>query len=97
MPQANPTGPSATDVTEEFDPNLIRRIIEYIRDFADLAYSRNKDVEVVGEPDDAGRRQHLVLRSPDGNRWRILVDDAGVLSTELVPFNPGLFGPTNKI
>jgi hypothetical protein len=86
MPQANPVGPTVTDVTEEYDPAFLRRIIEYLRDRAELTYVRNQDVDIVGQPDDAGRRPSLILRSPDGNSWRVLVDNAGALSTELVPF-----------
>ena len=86
--QGNPLPFSATDVTEEFDPNLIRRIIDALRSINNLAYREGSDVRIVGAPDAAGRRQHLYLRSPDGNTWQVNVDDAGLLSTTLVPFNP---------
>jgi hypothetical protein len=94
MVQANPLGPTATDVEEDYDPGLIREIIEFVRFLQENTYSKTQNVEVVGQPDSAGRRQHLVLRSPDGNSWRVLVDNVGVLSTELVPFDPGVAPPT---
>jgi len=37
-----------------------------------LNFKRNKDVEIVD-----GR---LILRSPDGTRWSITIDNAGVIS-----------------
>ena len=92
--QANPLAPTATDVESEYDPNVIRRIIEFMRSFQESAYVDYKDVVISGEPDIAGRRPHLVLRSPDGNLWRVEVDNAGALSTTLIPFDPGIRGAT---
>jgi len=92
--QGNPLGPTVTDVKEEYDPNVIRRLVEYIRALEDNLYFRNQNLDVAGAPDNAGRRPHLVLRSPDGNMWQVEVDNAGALSTTLIPFAPSLRGPT---
>ena len=90
--QGNPLSITATDVAEEFDPNLIRRIVEFLQGVDRYNYSSLKDVEIVGEPDAAGRSPHLILRSPDGNRWQVNVDNAGVLSTTMITFSPGTRG-----
>jgi len=44
----------------------------------DAVYRRDQDVEISGGP--TARSQRLVLRSPDGNRWSIEVDNAGAIS-----------------
>lgn len=88
--QGNPLGPSVTDVKEEYDPNVIRRLVEYIRALEDNIYFRNQNLDISGAPDAAGRRPHLILRSPDGNLWQVEVDNAGALSTTLIPFSPAV-------
>lgn len=42
-----------------------------------LAYKRLEDVELGGG-------QRLILRSPDGTRWAIEVDDMGALSASSI-------------
>ena len=88
--QGNPLGPTVTDVKEEYDPNVIRRLVEYIRALEDNLYFRNANLAVTGAPDEAGRRPHLILRSPDSNLWQVNVDNAGALSTTLIPFSATL-------
>lgn len=88
--QGNPLGLTVTDVEQEYDPNVIRRLVEAIRDIYEHAHSDRKNVEIVGAPDSAGRRTHLVLRSPDGNLWQVDVTDAGALITTLIPFDPAV-------
>jgi len=84
MVQANPIPATATDVEEEYDPNVIRRIIEYLRQTEEVTYTSLADVIIGGNPDSAGRKTKLVVRSPDGSFWSVEVDDAGVLSTVLL-------------
>lgn len=97
--QANPISLSTTDVEAEYDPTVIRRIIEAVRDIYENTYSTRQNVEIVGAPDAAGRRTHLVLRSPDGNHWQVNVDNAGALSATLIPFDAVLQtrGPTSLL
>lgn len=87
MPQGNIQVPSINDENPDWDPAYIRRLTEYLRERELLGYDQTKDVLITGEPDSAGRRPHLVLRSPDGNYWRVTVDNAGVLSTTAVDPN----------
>ena len=97
--QGNPIAISPTDVEEEYDPTVIRRLVEAIRDIYEHTYSDRQNVEIVGAPDQAGRRTHLVLRSPDGNHWQVEVDNAGALLTTLIPFDAVLQtrGPTSML
>jgi hypothetical protein len=97
MAQANPQGLTSTDVESEYDPNVIRRIIESMRQTSILSYQRDRDVDIVGAPDSAGRRPHLVLRSPDGSLYRVLVDDVGVLSTEAAPVDRSVSAPLGPL
>ncbi|RLC08837.1 MAG: hypothetical protein DRI24_22750 [Deltaproteobacteria bacterium] len=83
--QGNPLGPTVTDVKEEYDPNVIRRLIEYLRTLEENIHFKNQNLSVVGAPDAAGRRPHLILRSPNGNLWQVEVDNAGALGTTLLP------------
>lgn len=69
------------DIASEYEPAQLRAVVESIRTLQVNGYSRFQDVLIAGEPDSAGRRPHLVLRSPDGNLWRVEVDNAGALST----------------
>lgn len=81
--QGSPLGAQETDVKEDYDPSLIRRIIATQRWFAVSAQFRFKDVELTGRqelPDGSVRQTHLIMRSPDGNYWELRVDNAGALS-----------------
>jgi hypothetical protein len=85
--QGNPLPFSSTDVESEYDPNLIRQIIQALREVNDYAYRESRDVRIIGEPDSAGRKPDLYLRSPNGQIWRVdVADTTGALSTTLVTF-----------
>lgn len=84
MPQGTIPLPSVNDENPNWDPAYIRRLTNYLRERELIGYDMTKDVLITGEPDNAGRRPHLVLRSPDGGYWRVTVDNAGVLGTESV-------------
>jgi len=60
--------PNSTERYDQLDQNMTRNIIE--RD--DLQnFKRNQDVEV---------RTRLILASPDGTRYQIVVSNLGVLT-----------------
>jgi len=50
-------------------------------------YLENNDLDVRKKRTDVelGPGEKLVLRSPDGHRWSIVVSNAGALSTVLLP------------
>ena len=51
------------------------------------AYLRGRDLEINLAPvaNAGGRVPRLILRSPNGTRYSVVVDNAGVLSTEVLP------------
>ena len=63
---------------DRYDRRWAAELKRVLDAFMGRAYVAGKDVEL-----EAGAS--VVLRSPDGTRWRIKVDNAGALSTELAP------------
>jgi hypothetical protein len=85
--QGNPLPFSSTDVESEYDPNLIRQIVQALLDLNEGAFIRGGDVQIIGAPDSAGRKPDLYLRSPNGQIWRVdVANTTGALSTTLVTF-----------
>jgi hypothetical protein len=63
---------------------LIRYVQELevtLRELNDESYLRSNHVEIYGNPDAGGRQPLLILRSPDGTRFAVSVDNAGALAT----------------
>ncbi len=60
---------------ERYDQQYIAQAMDDIARAVEKAWSRGEDVVLVGSKD------RLVLQSPDGSRFRVTVDDAGVLGT----------------
>lgn len=63
------------NLPREFDPAEWKRQLDVLDS---EVYKKQKDVEITSG--DANRQQRLVLRSPDGTRWSVTVDNMGVLS-----------------
>ena len=77
---------------DEYDRETFQRLLEYIRELEEAAYMRNAHVEIYGDADSGSRQPELVLRSPDGTRYAVVVAN-GVGSTSYKP--PGK-GSTSK-
>lgn len=60
---------------DRYDPGYLAQTIDEIARAVEKAWARGEDVVLVGT------RDRLVLQSPDGSRFRVTVDDAGVLGT----------------
>lgn len=84
MPQGRIPIPSPTDVGDEFDAALLRRLIDFLRERDHVTYNSLQDVLITGAPDDVGRKPRLILRADDDTYWSVVVDGAGALSTEQV-------------
>lgn len=62
--------PNATD---KYDPTTINQMNLLIEQADDLNHKKNQDVEVGAA--------RLILKSPNGTRYSITVDNAGTLGT----------------
>jgi hypothetical protein len=67
----------------EYDRETFQRLLDYIRELEEVTFKRNAHVEIYGDQDSGLRQPELVLRSPDGTRYALVVDNAGVLSTQV--------------
>lgn len=72
---------SLPEAKETYDKEDLQAVIRYIRELEAAAYLRYNHVEIHGNPDAGGRQPLLILRSPDGTRYAVSVDNAGNLST----------------
>lgn len=73
---------SLPQAQDEYDRETFQRLLEYIRDLEEVVYKRNSHVEIYGEADSGTRQPELVLRSPDGTRYALVVANGGALSTQ---------------
>lgn len=67
---------------EEYDKPTMQLLLEYIRRLEQASYLRNTHLEIYSPPDSGGRQPLLILRSPNGTRFSVHVDDAGNLYTQ---------------
>lgn len=72
---------SLPEAKAEYSQEDLQAVIRYIRELEAAAYLRYNHVEIHGSPDAGGRQPLLILRSPDGTRYAVSVDNAGNLST----------------
>jgi len=79
----NPTGSnfSIPEAKEKYSQEDFSALIRYIQELEAAAYLRFNHVEIYGNPDGGGRQPLLILRSPDGTRYAVSVDNAGTLVT----------------
>lgn len=67
-------------VPEQYDRNFMLEVLRHIQEQEERTYRNDADVEISGDADSGGRAPRLILRSPDGERWDITVDNAGAIS-----------------
>lgn len=60
---------------DRYDPVVFAQAMDEIARAVEKAWARGEDVVLVGT------RDRLVLQSPDGSRFHVTVDNAGVLGT----------------
>lgn len=65
---------------EDYDKETFQRLLDYVKELEDLTFHRNSHVEVYFQEDSGGRSTDLILHSPNGTRYAIRVDNAGVVS-----------------
>jgi hypothetical protein len=75
------SGLSLPQAQDEYDPQTFQYLLDYLRDLEEASYLRNTHLEVWSPPGAGGRQPEFILRSPDGARWLIRVDNAGNLTT----------------
>jgi hypothetical protein len=75
-----PTDFSLPEAKEKYDRQDFQAIVDYIRALEKAVFQRHQHLEVFSPEDVGGRQPFLILRSPDGTRWSITVDDLGVIS-----------------
>lgn len=72
---------------DRYDPRAQSELLRRVDAIERAAYVRGRDV-IVGLPDallaGGARNQRLILVSPNGTQYQIVVDDAGALSTVAV-------------
>lgn len=75
-------------IPKHYDTRFITELVQRLESLERAANSRTKDV-VIGLPDALLARgvaaPRLVLISPNGSTYRVKIDNAGALTTELVP------------
>lgn len=77
---------------EEYDSEAFQQLVDFVINLNNNTYKRNTNMEIAGDTDSGGRSlqlilvnpSDLVLTSPNGTRYALRVDDAGVLSTTAV-------------
>lgn len=70
---------------DRYDPRFIAQLIERLNKLESLVYLRGRDVEIpLPLPNSGGRGPRLILVSPDGTRYSVTVDNAGVIGTVAV-------------
>lgn len=72
------TLPRATD---EYDAQVFQQLLDYIQALERAVYKKSQHVEIYSPSDSGGREVKLIIRSPDGTRWTIDVDNSGTLGT----------------
>jgi hypothetical protein len=75
------SGLSLPQAAGEYDQETFQYLLDYLRDLEEVVYLRNTHLEVYSPPGPGGRQPEFILRSPDGARWLIRVDNAGDLTT----------------
>jgi hypothetical protein len=73
---------SLPQAKEEYDRETFQRLLEFVRELEEVVFKRNAHVEIYGDADSGSRQPELVLRSPDGTRYAIVVANGGALSTQ---------------
>ena len=73
---------SLPQAKEEYDRETLQRLLDYVRELEEVAFKRNAHVEIYGDVDSGSRQPELVLRSPDGTRYAVVVANGGALSTQ---------------
>lgn len=72
---------SLPEAKAEYSQEDFQALIRYIREIEAAAYLKYNHVEIHGTPDAGGRQPLLIIRSPDGTRFAVSVDNAGALAT----------------
>ena len=75
-----PSDFSLPTAKDRYTRDDFQAVLDYIRALEEKVFMRDKHVEIYGEQDSGGREPFLILRSPDGTRWKITVDNAGTIS-----------------
>lgn len=78
--------PNPIRVPQRYDAAFGAALAQRVLALEALAFAKGADVEIAAIPNPAlgNRVPRLILRSPNGTRYSILVDNAGVLSTVAV-------------
>ena len=66
---------------DEYDRQDVQRVIDYIKALEEIVYIKNRHVEIGAPSSVVLRPPELVLISPDGTRYSVVVADGGALST----------------
>lgn len=80
------TGKTFTVVPPRYDPAFLTDLARRIAFLESGVYVRGGDVEIANIPKagSGNRSPRLILRSPDGTRYSVTVDNAGALSTTAI-------------
>ena len=68
----------------EYNADDFKLLLEYVEALEEVAYQRNANVEIIGQEDSGTRKPDLILHSPDGTRYAIRVDNAGLITATAV-------------
>lgn len=66
---------------EKYDPQVFQRLLEYVRELEEKVYTRGAHIEISAQEDSGGRRQELILYSPDGTAYGLRISDDGLTVT----------------
>lgn len=77
---ATPVSLNLPRVPEKYSPEFQQQVIDYLESLQRGAYLKQNHVEIYTPGDAGGRERFLILRSPNGTRWKITVDNAGSIS-----------------
>lgn len=73
-------------VPPRYDAAFVTDLVRRIAVLESMVYLRGGDVEIANIPKTGtgNRSPRLILRSPDGTRYSVTVDNAGVLATTAI-------------